>query len=365
MRAAFRAGLTSVGVAAFLLPLWGCSGDDDPVDPGPPETIRIEVLGTPELSFNPDNGTTNIVLQFIARDQNMVPLADDNVEVELRLDGRAIDSEAILEQDAEELASNMDLTLVLDASYSMLRHDPPAFGPMLKAARRTVQEGRSVYVDRPGEFTWSMYWFNDLIYEPSGTWPDFVIENIPQPEQGTFTKLFAAVRLAVDDSQERAAQSGKEREQHILVVFSDGADNYSWFANPEVSGSDNISSDFLYTFEGSDPVTKAQVLAAIRDHPDLQVHVIGLGSEVNDRDLQEVAVAGHGRYFKNIDPAQVGSLFDQVILEFTTMQTQGVTLPIPPGNYRFQIVVRRTDRAGQATHQFDFHGGDQNAGVLN
>jgi hypothetical protein len=364
MRAAFRVGWTCVTLAALLLLQWACSGDgDDPTDPGQPQTIRVELIGTPELSFNPDNGTTNVVVQFIARDENSVPLTEDDVEVELQLDGKAIDTEAILERDSEELASNIHLTMVLDASYSMLRHEPPAFQPMLKSARRTIQEGRNVYLDRPGEFDWSMFWFNDLIYEPTEPWPDFVIESLPEPTPGTFTKLFAAVRRAVEDTNRRAAASTKSREHFILVVFSDGADNYSWFANPEVAGSSTIANDYTYDYQGSNPVTKEDALAAIRDHPDLQVHVAGLGSSVNDKELSELATAGHGRYFKNLDPSQVSTLFDQVIREFTTMQTQGVTLPVPPGNYRFKIVVHRPETKGTASLQFDFHGGDGNAGV--
>lgn len=360
--AKFRDGLVYLCLAGLIVLPTGCSEDTTSLPN--PAAVTLAIVDEPSISYDETNGTTNVVIEFVARDEHSVPLTADNVEVTMTLDNEPIDSEALLEEDSEALASNLHLSLVLDTSYSMLRHDPPAFQPMLKAARRTVQEGRNVYTGRPGEFTWSMYWFNDLIYHPIETWPEFVIESIPSPKQGAFTKLYAATRQALDAAIADYEVDGTDRDRYIVVVFSDGADNYSWFGNSEISGTASIANDYDYNFVGSEPVTKADVLDAIRSHPSLQVHVMGLGSEVNDDDLRSLAQAGRGGYFKNLDPAQVNALFDRVILEFTTIQSQGVTLPIPPGQYRFRIKVRRTDADAETSYTFNFHGGDFSARLL-
>jgi hypothetical protein len=103
-------------------------------------------------------------------------------------------------------------------------------------------------------------------------------------------------------------------------------------------------------------------MQSIAAHPALQLNVIGLGSAVVDSDLSAMATAGNGRYFKNPDSNQIENLFDQVIKEFTSIQTHGVTLPVPSGDYRLDVVV--TDRAtgAQASHSVLFHGGDAGAG---
>ncbi len=362
------APLAMAALAFGALAFAGCAADGegdflDPVTPG--SSISIEILGDPELEYDPQKGTTNVVVQFIARDGQDNPLSATELDVDMRLDGNTIDTEAILREDSEELSANIHLSLVLDASYSMEQHAVPAFEPMLSAARRTVQQGRNLYTSRPGVFNWNLYWFNDLIFQPTGTWPDFVIENIPSPDPGSFTKLYAAVDLAVEESLEAALSAPTdERHQHIMVVFSDGADNYSWFANPEVLGTSNITNDYAYDYNGYQAVTQAQLLNRVRDHETLQLHVIGLGSAVNNTALKELARVGRGRYFKNLSASEIPTLFDQVIREFTTIQTTGVTLPVPPGDYTFKIKVKDADGTASASHEFRFHGGDGNVRVI-
>jgi hypothetical protein len=325
----------------------------------------LEVLNDPKVDFDPAVGTTTVVLQFVARTGNGMPLEEDEIEVDLRLNGKPVDSEGLLQEDSEQLRSNVYLSLVLDASYSMQEQQPPAFGPMLAAARKTVAAGGALYNDRPGTFDWTLYWFNDRVFTPleyPGTeWLETDIERIPAPGPGTFTKLYAATEVAVERSKSFAEQSANDpRDHHVIVVLSDGADNYSWFPNSEINGTGSIGVGRDYSYFGHRATTKSDVLRTIESHPSLKLNVIGLGSEVVDAELQEIATAGNGLYFKNPKASEVEALFDRVALELTSIQTRGVTLPLPSGDYQLDLVVYH--RGAQAVHSFFFHGGDAGAG---
>jgi hypothetical protein len=345
----------------------GC-GTPFPEEPESTGSVQLEVLDVPDVSFDPSVGTTTVVVQFVARNGQQVPLNRDDMSIDLRLNGNPIDVEGILEEDSEELRTNLYLTLVLDASYSMVEQQPPAFTPMLASARRAVSAGNALYYERPGLFAWNLYWFNDRLFKPleaipGSDWLESDIERIPPPTPGSFTKLFAAVELAVNDSRTFAEQRPDDaRDHYVMVVLSDGGDNYSWFPNPEIQGTASAGTNREYAYFGHQATSRDQMMQAIREHPSLQLNVIGLGSAVVDSDLSNMAAAGHGRYFKNPDSNQIENLFDQVIKEFTSIQTHGVTLPIPSGDYRLDVVV--TDRAtgAQASHSVLFHGGDAGAG---
>lgn len=345
----------------------GC-GSEDAAGPVATPVVKLEFLDNPQVDFDPSVGTTTVVVQFVARKGNGTPLDYDELQVDLRLDGSPVDSEGILQEDSEQLRTNVHLSLVLDASYSMLEQQPPAFTPMLAAARKTVAAGRALYNDRPGEFTWKLYWFNDRIYTPletsSGTqWLENDIERIPPPPPGSFTKLYAATEIAVERSKGVAEQTaGDPRDHHVIVVLSDGADNYSWFPNTELTGNGSAGTNRNYQYFGHRATTKGDVLRTIESHPALKLNVIGLGSAVVDADLRELASAGNGQYFKNPKASEVDKLFDRVALELTSIQTRGVTLPLPSGDYRLEVVVRDRATGATAKHPFLFHGGDAGAG---
>jgi hypothetical protein len=108
----------------------------------------------------------------------------------------------------------------------------------------------------------------------------------------------------------------------------------------------------------------AEAVAAIQGHPNLTVHVLGLGSSVRDDQLQALADAGNGRYLKNPSASQVGALFDEVTREFATIQDHGATVPMQPGDYRLTLRVWTADRRARDDYSFNFHGGDTDAGVL-
>lgn len=362
-------------LALFVLPLVllaACGKDDEITVPtvDDDQRVLVENFGTPDVAFDPDDGTTTVVVQFVARDGVRDPLRDENLDIELRIDGQPIDVEGLLSVDSAALASSLHLTLVLDASYSMLRQSPPAFTPMLTSAVRSTQSGKSLYVERPGTFTWDLYWFNNLIYRPDTTlgspWLENDIQRIPAPQQGTYTKLYAAVKAAVESSAaHRASTNATARDQHLVVVFSDGADNYSFHDNANESGTGSIDSDRAFSWNGAAPVTLNDVKTLLDANPGVQVHAMGLGSDVSDQALASIASNGRGRYFKNVDAGEVDVLFDEVTKEFTSLQTRGATVPLPPGDYVFSVVVRRTDTGAVANYDFRFRGGVVDARVLN
>lgn len=357
----------------------GCSNDfrPGPASPGPipgngdgggdggTPGVRIQSLSAPRVAYDATTGKTTIVVQFITRDDAGNPLTPDDVEVDLLVDGDALDNESILEEDAEELSSSVYLSLVLDASYSMLQHTPAAFRPMLEAARNTITEGIDLYAGRPGTFTWSLVWFDEVIHTPGDGWDPSDILSIPEPSQGTATKLFGAVEyeaLEMLDAYETIANG--PNDHHVLVVFSDGADNYSWFDNSTVTSEGQTANGSPYTSAGYPAATREACEAAIAMHPRITSHVIGLGTQVNDAELTSIAESGEGRYFKNLASGEIGALFDQVVQEFATIQDRGATIPLPPGDYTFTLRVSNADGAHSDMLTFMFHAGDEGAGVL-
>ncbi len=337
---------------------------------GPEETqlLKLEFLDNTQVEFDPTVGTTTIVVQFVARNAHNVPLESDDLTVELRINGERVDVEGILKEDSEQLRTSTYLTLVLDASYSMLEQEPPAFGPMLAAARKTVASGRKLYADRPGVFDWSLYWFSDRIFTPlettSGTqWGETDIERIPAPRPGTFTKLYAALEVAVEESKLFAEEFANDaRDQHMIVVLSDGADNYSWFPNTDITGTGTAGTNRSYKYFGYRATSQSKIVDLIRSHPSLRLNVIGLGSAVRDEELRSLAQAGKGTYFKNPKSDQLDKVFDRVALELTSIQTRGATVPLPSGDYRLDVVVRQRGANAKAVHSLEFHGGDAAAG---
>lgn len=353
------------------LSLSGCSDDDPwPTAPNPPSsnTVSIQMTSEPEIAYVSQTGKTNVIIQFIARDQDGMALTADEVQVSLLLDAAPVDNESVLQADAEELSASIHLGLVLDASYSMLLHDPPAFMPMLEAARDAVLVGQDLYVGRSGAFTWDLTWFNELLYYHGDVGRDWVpadIVTIPAPGPGTATKLFAAVtHHAQLMTTAHATVANGPHDHHIMVVFSDGVDNYSWFDNSHLGSQGITSSGAQFQVAGFQAATLDSALAAITAHPNLTTYVIGLGSEINDDQLEPIATAGGGSYFQNPSSSQVDALFELVTREFATIQTRGATIPLPPGDYTFQVRVSTNDGHTVDEYEFAFRGGDEDAGLL-
>jgi len=354
----------------FALIIVGCSSDEEsPLAPVPvPASVEIEMTSIPTVNFNQSTGKTTNVVQFIARDRAGNPLDADDVIVDLLLDNRAVDNEALLQADSAELSSSINLGLVLDASYSMLLHTPPAFEPMLTAARNAVVEGLALYEGRPGTFSWNVSWFNETISSPAvagRTWQPDDLLAIPEPGPGTATKMFAAVeRQAKLMREQYGTIANGPHDHHVMIVLSDGADNYSWFDNSSFTNTGVTASGAPFDVTGWDSTGVDPAVAAIEGHPNLTVHALGLGSSVQDSQLQPLVTAGGGRYLKNPSSSQLGALFDSLTREFATIQDHGATIPLPPGDYVFTVRVSTVKGSARDEYTFRFHGGDESARVL-
>ena len=354
--------------AALALVFIGCEATEDTPTTPSSSSVDIQITSDPTVVYNAATGKTTAIVQFIARDKAGNPLSPDDVVVELLVDNAAVDNESILQADSEELSSSIHFGMVLDASYSMLQHTPPAFAPMLAAARNAVLEGLALYADRPGTFTWNVSWFSETISAPAPqgrTWQPDDLLTIPEPGGGQSTKLFAAVdRHAGKMLDAYATIANGPHDHHVMIVLSDGADNYSWFNNASFASSGVTTSGAPYDVTGWAAATLDSAVAAIEAHPNLTVHALGLGSAVQDAQLQALATAGGGRYLKNPSSAELEELFASVTQEFATIQDHGATIPLQPDDYQFTLRVLTKDRRAKDEYKFDFHAGDEGAGVL-
>lgn len=348
--------------------LFGCSSGDR--YPAVPEmiTVAIEPSSDAAITYNQATGKTTAIVQFIARDGAGNPFDPADLAVQLLVDGSPVDNESLLQEDSIELSSSIHLGLVLDASYSMLQHSPSAFAPMRTAAREAIVDGLALFDGRPGTFTWSVSWFAETLAFPSAAgraWlPDDLL-TIPEPGPGTATKLYAAVQRQAERmlvSHETVANG--PRDHHVMIVLSDGADNYSWFDNSTFTSAGATASGAPFELNGWRTTGVDSAIASVSAHPNLTVHVLGLGSDVQDDQLQRLVTAGGGRYVKNPSSSQVGALFDAVTREFATIQNQGATMPLAPGDYEFTLRVLVGGGLGGDEYTFRFHAGDAGAGVL-
>ena len=360
--------LLSLVVCALLL-FAGCGDDEIPTTPPLPGTdVTLEITSDPQVSYDVPTGKTSVIVQFIARDQDGYTLVADDVVVEMLVNDEPVDNESILQADAEELSASIHFGLVLDASYSMLLHEPEAFTPMLQAAADAVEEGYDIFAERPGTFTWDLSWFAELLCYPDingRAWQPDDLLAIPEPSAGTSTKLLAAT--ANQAGRMLAAQetlANGPNDHHVMIVFSDGRDNYSWFDNSALQSQGVTTSGAAFDLSGYPATDLDAVAAAIAAHPNLTVHVIGLGSEVNDAELEAIAEAGGGRYYRNPSSSEIDTVFDLVTREFATIQTHGATIPLQPADYTFRLRVRPDGHGSSDDFTFSFRAGDEDAGVL-
>lgn len=378
------------GVAVFLAVCFvftGCkssnndsSSGNDPGDPGQPpgggvppaNGIALELQGDPTVTWKDTNGKTTLVTQFAVRDSNGVPLEESQFVIQMLVDDEALDDESLLDQSSEELAVNLYYSMVLDASYSMTQHSPPAFEPMKEAARDSYQTVLDTWAARPGDTKFSLIWFSEVLNQNTFNantgrdWRPDDILSIPAPTAGESTKLLAATERMAQylTSEYQSGVFAEPRDQYVMLLFSDGKDNYSWFDNSSIDGSFATSSGATYRQSGATPTTLDGVKAAIAANPKLTVHVIGLGSKINKVELEEIAAAGGGVFLENPSSDNIDDLFDRVLQEFLTIQTQGAEMPLPPSDYKFTLRV--TDLGGNysAEQSYNFHAGDDQARIL-
>ncbi|MGD2063298.1 MAG: VWA domain-containing protein [Nitrospirota bacterium] len=353
--------LVVLPLISVLLITAGCGGGGGGSDPTP---ITVELTGDPTVEYDAVRGRTVVVSQFSARRDDGLPVTPDEVQITIEVDGAAVDNESILRESARELSASLHYYLVLDASGSMLQHDPPAFTPMKEAARRSVDAGVDAWTTRPGIFSWDVTWFNDVLFHRRGLWASSDITSIPEPPLDAATKLYAAVEQAAEEML-AAYQLGTAnglRDHHVMVVLSDGADNLSDFDNEQAVPPTVGSTDTGGNYErfGWPATSLADAIAAITAHPSLTVHVLAMGSKFAPADLdnlQALSDAGGGQLLVNPKASEVEALFDRVTREFTTVQTAGAAIPQQGGDHELTLVVEGTAFDGAGSLSFAYRAG--------
>jgi len=354
-----------------LLP--ACDDDfDRNLGDGSSTGLKLEITQQPQVTWLSSNGKTQVILQFSVRDSSGAPLTEDQIVVQLKLDGNPIDVESMLNQSSTVLEVNLYFAMVLDASFSMTQHNPPAFEPMKTASRNSYQQVLDLWSTRPGAVKFSLIWFDEVMNQSmyninvARDWfPDDIL-SIPEPVAGTATKLDSAVNIMADYLQSEYDNGifNGARDQYVMLVFSDGADNYSYWDNSAINQTLSTTSGASYQQYGTTPTTLEAAKAAITAHPRLTTHVIGLGSAINAGQLTQIAKAGNGTFQANPSSQNIGELFQRVLNEFTTILARGAEIPLPPGDYEFTLSVKNKAGGSPVSHTFMMHAGDPQAGVI-
>jgi hypothetical protein len=341
-----------------------CGGLDLPS--GPPLRPRLELQGAPVAIFQPTTGKTTVALDFLVRDAAGNPVDPAMAQVRRLVDGQEVDVESVPDFRDTKLTSNLRVGMVLDASYSMTQWQPPAFEPMKQAALDTQRSIRDQFTAwNIGTYSALLDWFQDgYVCETPPSMPDTAVLDIPTPVPGDATKLFAATARMVDQMKQQydAIVAPGPSDHFAMVVFTDGWDNYSWYDNSAAAAISYPAAGGTFSCAGTAPMSLDGLLEKLRAFPQLQVHVIGLGNTIKASELSAIAETGHGRFVSNPDSNQVTSLFQEIAREFTTARRDGVTMPLPPGEYQYEHQVELN--GGVSRVKFRFRAGDANAGVL-
>ncbi len=379
---------TPIFVALSLIMLTACNGDGPPPltpanqannqtdsptsSPSSTKQLQLEVPTPPLVNWDDTNGKTTVVVQYTVRDGNGRPMPKSKYDVALYLDDKPVDIESLLDEAAEELEVNLYLSMVLDASTSMTLGRTPAFEPMKTAARNSFQSAIDAWSTRPGEIKFSLIWFNEVInqslYDTNTmkAWLPADILSIPAPSGGSATKLYSAIE-AMGKHLQKEYNDGifnGPRDQYVMLIFSDGADNYSFFDNSSINQQLSTPSGALYQQYGTPPTTLEALRPLIENHPNLTVHVIGLGSNIIREELETIASFGGGISLDNPNSENIGQLFEQVMKEFITLETRGAEIPLPAGEYTFALRITDKETNQEAEYGFQFKGGDYDAGVM-
>ena len=325
----------------------------------------VELQSTPVASYDPTTGKTTVVLEFQVRDGAGNSVDPSTATLQRYVDGRVVDVESVLATQDTKVSSNLQLGVVLDASYSMTQWEPPAFEPMKKAAYDMQQSIRTQFLSW-GTFGSSLSWFQDQYFcaPSSASMPDSAVLAIPTPQPGDSTRLFAAAAQMVDRMKQLhdAMPAPTSADHFAMVVFTDGYDNYSWFDASAVPAISYPATGGSFTCGGTGPVTLPDLIGKLQAFPQLKAHVIGLGNQIKVSELTAIADAGHGRFVSNPDPSQVSTLFGEIAREFTTIRRDGITMPLRPGDYEY--VEEVAVDGGTARVRFLFHAGDATTSVI-
>jgi len=324
--------------------------------------VKIDITADPELRVT-NKQSTEIILQFIPRNKDNLPLSSEHVKVTMLVDDSQITDESHIESSEEQLAFNVNFGLVLDSSYSMLvsHGDNEAFTPMLNSAKDAVQKGIDIWSGQKGNFSFHTTWFSTSIYSSIDTtnhqWTPNDLTFIPRPKSGDFTRLFAATDYAVEKmSLDTPEDQMGPRDQNIILVFSDGVDTYSYSTLDKDTAPLHLNTDnnAEYLKLGRDTTTLEDLVSRINSKNKLSVHVIGMGNNINITDLQAIATAGNGLYLQNPNADEIDKPFQRIIQEFTTLQTHGADIPLADGEYKFTLHVENAAGTDFADYTFSF-----------
>lgn len=346
------------------------------------DQLSVEIVSQSSC-WNPENGATRLIVQFITRDESgaaLDPEVDANQEPtalasQIYVNDRPTDVESLLNRDSELLKSDLAMSLVLDSTYSMLRHEPPAFAPMKAAAVDVLNGIQEAWAANDARFHWELTWFNEVIFRPTTNnrgagWSINNINDIPQPSPGDFTGLWKAVDYTIGVHEELYANNvaAGGRDQHVMIVFSDGEDNHSYFDNSaqRYSGTGDLGGMLYWTYQGY-PSTRIQdVKTHLAAVPNLRVYVIAFGQQLGEqgkRDLQGLAEQSRGQYFFGSDSSTLGQLFNSVAREFITMQTLGIETPLQDGKYEFSLRTKHIASGAEGSRNFSLNVSEASLGA--
>lgn len=362
-RSACSGRFVAVLLAASLLSACGADGDGSPTGI---QALSLEPTGSASISSDGD-GRTRVIQSFVARAslaESRRAMTVTETEIEFYLGGAKVSGESVL--DRNELGGDMMFSLVLDGSYSMIvDHQPSAFQPMLAAARASVEEVAREWQTRGtvAQIRSDWLWFDDYIHYPD----DKAVTNISlitAPRSGeNDTRLFGAVDFMLQ--KHVAAVAGgfatKAQDRHVMVLFTDGRDNRSYFVTQETN--EQLAVPFPHLKHRPGHATNShQVLidriAALRAQgklPSFTLHSIGLGTTLDAEPLQQLAQSQGGVFVQNPSSGKLSTLFEAITREVVSIQTAGVRLPLRTGNYQLTVRVKVKGQPDlYADHVIDF-----------
>lgn len=276
------------------------------------------------------------------------PLEADDYTTEMLIDGAPISSENLISEN--EIAAELLVSLVLDASYSMVNdHSPSAFAPMLAAARSSLTRIQNQWKARSGDSYSSWIWFDDYIYDPyAGS--DYATSNIvkiPRPQPGTDTRLYGAIEFMADRHEQLRQGTGSQApiadgpiDRHVMIVFTDGRDNRSGFVTTPLQS--YIPTPFPHERLRPGQATSLSSLETrLEQLPFLTLFVIGFGSDVESEVLRSIANSRQGIYVESSSTASIQTLFDSISREIGALRQFGARKSEPlVGPHTFSIRAR-------------------------
>ena len=161
---------------------------------------------------------------------------------------------------------------------------------MKTAARASVEEGITLWQDRPGAFSWYASWFNDFLFYRQGSWQPGDLESIQAPEPQAATKLYVAIQFMAKEMHTacKGGTATDPRDQQVVVIFSDGADNFSDYDNSaDPATTLTTSTGKAFRKSGWVATTLDDAITAVQGHPNLTVHVLAMGSHLKAGDYDK------------------------------------------------------------------------------